>query len=58
MTIKYQVIQAKDAHSSQIMDLIFHIWIDEYAFNVDMNDYPDLKNIEDYYRNKRHLTKG
>lgn len=52
MTIKYKVIQAKNEHSSQITDLIFHIWTNEYAFNVDIKDYPDLKNIEDYYHNK------
>lgn len=40
---------AKDKNASEIKQLIFNIWCDEYQFNVKEEDYPDLQYIEKYY---------
>lgn len=41
--------KATDQDSNAILDLIFDIWIKEYHFDVNREDFPDLYEIEKYY---------
>lgn len=42
------ITKAKNSDSTQITDLIFNIWTNEYFFKVNKEDYPDLANPEIY----------
>lgn len=43
------VREATDQDSSSIVDLIFDIWTNEYQFEVQRENFPDLQEIEKYY---------
>lgn len=42
------ITKAKNSDATQITNLIFSIWHDEYDFKVNKEDYPDLANPEIY----------
>jgi len=44
--------EACDDDSSGILDLVFDIWINEYGFEVKREEYPDLHQIQSFYRDK------
>lgn len=48
----YAIIEATNRHASQISELIFDIWINEYHFKVFPENYPDLQNIDTAYHGK------
>jgi len=41
--------EANDQDTEQISSLIFNIWLNEYRFDINKEDYPDLKQIQKYY---------
>ncbi len=41
--------EATNKDSGFIRDLIFEIWINEYHFDVNRQNFPDLNDIEKYY---------
>lgn len=43
---------ATDKDVVTIKKLIFDIWLYEYQFDVNQNDFPDLQEIENYYTKK------
>lgn len=50
--MQYTIREASNRDVSQISELIFDIWINEYNFKVVSEDYPDLQDIEQYYHQK------
>lgn len=47
-----EIVKASNCDANDVADLIFGIWVDELEFEVIRDDYPDLKDLEEYYHNK------
>jgi N-acetylglutamate synthase-like GNAT family acetyltransferase len=47
--------KATNKDSEQISSLIFNIWINENGFEVDPDNFPDFKQIDEYYNNSDGL---
>jgi ribosomal protein S18 acetylase RimI-like enzyme len=50
-----KIREGGDSDSDSISDLIFDIWINEYKFNVNKQEFPDLRYIDKSYRHSGGL---
>ncbi len=55
MVDQYVIRAARSEDSPAIVRLIFEIWVDEYAFKVAPQDFPDLHHIKHYYHERGGL---